>query len=487
MNFIGIDLGLSALKIVLVNETGTIIAQERRSLETNSRHMGWAEQNPRDWWNAVEQALYALKKNHPAGLMNAAAMSVTAGAHIAVLCDEKAEPIRPAILWNDQRATAQADALRDSGVDIKISGNRASATWSLPQIMWLRENEPDLNIERIYFAKDWLRAQFTGDHMTDTGDACGAMLTDYNTEKWSDELCSKAGIMLKQLPEIMPCIGQAGHILPDIAATFGLPQNLVVAIGSIDTTAEWLCCGAPRSGARSVKLASAGVISMTATQQAPKPPISRYPHLDKELVYFAAGMNQCSTAVDWAARLFFPNKRVETLFEEASAAPIGANGVQFHPYLNGERAPLWRSDLTASFSQLTRASNRNDIARAVIEGISFAFRDIWLSFPDLSHGSSTEDGTIALIGGGTQSILWCQIIANILNQPCYVPKHYDAAYGAALIAAQAVNVRISDIIALTRDEDISRQIIPDPEAVSAYLALYDTFTTNRNLIYTCDK
>ncbi len=482
MNVIGIDLGLSALKIVLVNEVGTLIAQERIPLTLQSPHPGWAEQNPSAWWKAVQDGFLALKQNHSNALRKARAMSITAGAHIAVLCNAKAEPLRPAILWNDQRASAQAKRLTELGIDTEIAGNCANPTWTLPQLIWLHEHEPELKFDRIYFAKDWLRAQFTGDHMTDPSDACGAMLCDYRTEEWSQALCAEAHITPQQLPKIVPHHELAGTINPKVAADLGLPPELVIAIGAIDTSAEWLCCGPLKQGAMSLKLASAGVVSITTQAAAPAPPISRYPHLDPAYNYFAAGMNQCASAIDWAANLFFSDSTIDSFFDAAIKSPIGANGVQFHPYLNGERAPLWQSDLTASFSQMTRATNRNDIARAVLEGVGFAFRDIWLSLPSTLINEQTMQEHIALIGGGTRSAIWCQIIANILGKHCYVPQYYDAAYGAALIASAA------------SQQDILRQsmlgaikIEPEKSANQDYLAHYENFIKARKQLYSCDN
>jgi len=437
--YLGLDLGLSSLKLCLIEDGGKQRAVNQLPLSTQAPHPAYAEQNPQDWWRALDDALLSLKSELGDSMQAIKALSITAGAHIAVLCDDSNAPLRPAILWNDQRA---ASLIPDLGaLPLRESGNQPSATWSLAHLFWLRQHEPETwrRVNHIRFAKDWLRGQLTGDRLTDPGDACGSMLMNYQTRDWSQPLLEMVGLSAAQLPQVVAPATEAGPLKAQLAGRWGLSQNIKILVGSIDTSIEWLCWGQPQIGQTTLKLASAGVVSQITANMQPMPPVSLYPYLTGEQAYYAAGMNQCMTALNWVADRFFTSP--QAFYDAAAQSPAGAGGVHFYPYLNGERAPLWRADLTASFVNMTRASNIGNLARAAIEGISYGFREIYDSMPGAEH--KTNEEAIGLLGGGSSQTLLCQIIAEILGRPVMSRPERDAAYGAAIFAGAADGVVIT--------------------------------------------
>ena len=389
-------------------------------LATQTSEPGHAEQNPADWRAALQSGLGRLHADFPT-VQALRAIVFTGGAHIAVLCDSEATPLRPAIMWSDQRAAAQANQLRKDQEIIKISGNQPNPTWTLPQLCWLQAHEPDLmaRLARVFFAKDWLRAQLTGDRLTDMGEATGAMLGDIRESGWATQILTQAGIKKPMMAELVSPLTKAG-ITDARAQKFHLPSGVAIYQGSIDTTVEWLCCGAPKADKTHIKLASAGVVSKICKGLAPRPPVSIYPHLAEPLYYHAAGMNNCTSALDWFAKTFAPSQTLDQIADIAADAPAGADGVLFHPYLLGERSPHWIPDLTASLTAMTRATNQSHLASAVYEGIGHALTQIWQSM-DIAASEAT------VLGGGAQNAFWCQMIADMTGAVLRVPEHTDAA------------------------------------------------------------
>ena len=467
--FLGIDLGASALKLSLIDAHAQYVGGCSMGLATQTSEPGHAEQNPADWRAALQSGLGRLHADFPTEVQALRAIVFTGGAHIAVLCDSEATPLRPAIMWSDQRAAAQANQLRENPEIFQIAGNLPNPTWTLPQLCWLQARQPDLmgRLARVYFAKDWLRAQLTGDRMTDMGEATGAMLGDIRQSRWAPELLAQASIDKTMMAELVSPIAKAG-ITDARAHEFHLPSGVTIYQGTIDTTVEWLCCGAPEAGKTSIKLASAGVISKICEGFVPRPPVSIYPHLSEPLYYHAAGMNSCTGALDWFAKTFAPSHTLDQIADIAADAPTGADGVLFHPYLLGERAPHWNPDLTASFTGMTRATNQSHLARAVFEGIGHALTQIWQSM-DIAASEAT------VLGGGAQNAFWCQMIADMTGTVLRVPEQTDAAFGAALLAAHADGAFDTLATAAEAGYHTRAEFSPDKQTHACYVASHEVY------------
>ncbi len=506
MYALGIDLGASALKIMVVDAGGVVVEEVRHPINTYHPHPGWAEQKPSDWWQALDVSLQTLKARAPQIMRSVGGAGVTAGAHIAVLCDAANQPLANAMLWSDQRASQEALALRETGHDVAIAGNRAQPTWTMPQLMWLVRHRPDIwqACQRIFFAKDWLRHQLTGDHFTDPGDACGALLSDWQDGQWSPTLLGMLGPHLPDLPVITNAAAQAGTIAAPLAQKWGLPHDVPVIVSSIDTSMEWYCFGTPRAGATSIKLASAGVVACFNDHATPKPPLSLYPdpvfamahHLSgahgtakikgssktgdaaiadstvPRMSYYAAGMNQCIGAVEWGRALFMADETEYRMWQKIDTA--AANGVDFFPYLLGERAPLWQSDLTGALTGLTRASDDASIMRAIIEGVCCAFRDIIESYGHLGLHMS---GPFHLLGGGARHDIWCQILADIVGQELIRPAYTDAAFGVAQFVRRALDPSTAQSV---QSEPTARHFEPQKQTLDE---IYPSWRQARDGLY----
>ncbi|MGB0343654.1 MAG: xylulokinase [Parvibaculales bacterium] len=485
--FLGIDLGAGSLKATLIagdrlsDGQNALLASASAPVETYQPAPGHIEQNPQDWRRAMQQALAELTASHAEAMRGLTGIAFSGGAHIGVLCDGAGAPLRPAIMWSDLRAATQARQLHNDGTCARITGNRPNATWTLPQLRWLAENEADIlaKCQKLYFAKDWLRAQLTGDHATDMGEVVGAMMNDAVMTGWDDNLLALSGLEKTALPQIMSPGAMAGRVTPAAATAFGLPANVPVYVGSIDTSTEWLCCAPLSATTASLKLASAGVLSFGARAASTTyPPVSRYPHILDDCVYHAAGMSNCTGALEWVRQNWLGGMAWAQMTALAATARPGAAGVRFYPYLNGERAPLWRTDICAALTGLTRATSSADLARAAFEGVSFALREIWL---DMTAKLPDRPQSLHVLGGGAANPLWLQMLADILNMPLVCGQYRDASFATALLAAQA-HGRF-DSLSQAADLAYREQAVflPDKAQNDSYDAIYADFIARRHL------
>ena len=430
---LGIDLGAGSLKATAITSAGQVVAVASRTVETLSPKPGFSEQDPDGWWHAMVAALGRLWESgvDPERI---AALSVTAGAHTHVLEDDAGRTLRPAIMWNDQRSGPQVRRLRETDGEriLALSGNRVSATWTLPQLVWLRENEPDCHrrIHRVRPAKDWLRRQLDGSDVTDNTDAWGLMLADARGTDWSDALCAIAGIDKRQLPGIVESTSVTGTVGAKAAEETGLRAGTLVVCGTSDTNAETYSAGMTRPGIGALKLATAGTVSTLTRNPDFSEDVIHYPHLTPSHHYVILGTNSCASAHRWLRDALFADIGFDGMDAKAHQAPAGSGGLLFHPYLNGERSPYWDPDLRASFVGLGFDHDATHICRSLYEGIAFTLRDCLEVLRTRGLGFDTA----RLVGGGTRSALWRQIIADVTGLTIEIPKEGDASFGAALIA-----------------------------------------------------
>jgi xylulokinase len=439
--FLGIDLGASALKACLVDEAGQSHAVARAPYATQNPEIGHSEQDPQDWRKAMQKALANLRETHADAFAGIKAVSFSGGAHIGVLCDAADRPLRPAIMWSDQRAHEEAAALAAAAKVEKLAGNTPNATWTLPQLIWLKAHEPHhiAATQKLFFAKDWLAAQLTGAHVSDKSEAVGSLMADHNGD-WHDELTGMSGLKGEAFPALVESGADIGPIKSAAAADFGLPATAKVYQGAIDTSMEWLCAAPPNSPPAktpdnemaTLKLASAGVISFATQNPTRFAPVSYYPHILDGLSYHAAGMSDCMGAIDFIRQNMTPHLSAAAFEEAAQSAAAGAEGLFFYPYLSGARAPFWDASLTAEMRGLTRGHGQNAIARAAYEGVGHVLTAIW---HDMTAKLGHRPQALQILGGGGQSDFFCQILADMLDVPLYRGHETDCAYASALFAA----------------------------------------------------
>lgn len=469
----GIDLGAGGVKVSIIDAHGATVGIGSAPVVTYVPQFGWAEQDPAEWWVAACLAIRQALQTVDAAAI--AAIGVSGGAHIGVLADAAGTPLRRAILWSDSRSVDEAAELRDKADAriIELSLNRVNPTWLLPQLLWLARHDLDAvsATRRLFISKDWLRYQLTGTWHTDYSDVVGALLADSSTREWSGELCEMVNWSSATLPPVVEPTAIVGMVTPTAAIECGLRAGTPVVCGSNDTTVELFGAGATKPGEGAVKLATAGVTYLVTDGPVVRPPVSCYPHIVEGLYYTATGINSCASAHRWMRDQFFAADGFDGMDVLAASVPAGSEGLLFHPYLQGERAPYWDPKLRADFVGVTMRHERAHFARALYEGIAFAIRDAMTSAEDLGM----QYDTIRLIGGGARSATWRQIMADVLGRQILLPANGDASFGVAAVAGIGVGIFSDTADAVAR---CCRTVLvhePVPETHDRYTEFFDVY------------
>lgn len=481
---LGVDIGAGSLKASVVSLDGRVLGTASYDLATSCPCPGWTEQDPDDWYRAfcaaVPRALAQaeIKGNAVEGI------AFSAGAHTPVLTDADGTVLRPAILWSDQRAGAEARELRErSGARIlEIGYNAAHPTWTMPQLLWLARHEPHIvsKAKRLFVAKDYLRFRVTGTWETDTVDALGTLLLDAARTSWSPELAAMVNWPLEALPPIVQPTAVVGKVTAAAAADSGLAAGTPVVAGSSDTAVEIFGAGAIAPGDGSIKLATAATVSVIGETPAVSPDLINYYYVVSGLWYTITGTNSCASAHKWLRDTFFrPTGVLEAdgaaLFQLmdklAGEVRPGSDGLVFHPYLNGERSPHWDPLLRADFIGVTMRHQRGHFVRALYEGIAFSIRDCFEVFQRQGLGFDHA----RLVGGGARSAVWRQIVSDVLGIAIEVPRVGDASFGAALIAGLGVGAFSDAGDAVRRCVRVVEESSPDPRRHDHYSRLFQVY------------
>lgn len=482
---IGVDLGGSSSKATLLDEDGTVLATASREYPSHCPQPGWMEQNADDLYAAfVHNVREVLAKAGVRG-EDIAAVAVDAATHMAVFTDENDRPLRPVIHWSDRRSTRQAQWLREHHGDLirRFSCNSVSAAWTLPQILWLNENEPEVlkRTRRIYFAKDYIRHRLTGDFCTDYIEAMGAMLADDSVCRWSRELCALANVDPAMLPEIKAPSDIAGYVLPAAAAETGLSTGTVVVVGATDTALEVYASGAVEEGCATVKLATAGRICPVTTGPIPSHQFFNYKHVIPGLWYPGTGTRSCAASYKWYRDVFGDYEKecarkegcdpYELLDREAGQVPPGSDNLFFHPYLLGEMTPYYDDSLRASFTGAAMHHTKGHFTRAVLEGVAYSLRD---SLEEV-YAQNIPVRQFRIIGGGAKGALWRQIVSDVLAQPLIYTRNNDSSLGSAMLAGVAVGMFRSHAESVEKCVQISDTVEPIPEHAAVYEKGFRTY------------
>lgn len=481
---LGIDLGAGSLKATVISTSGQVLASASADVATDRPNPGWTEQNPEDWDAAMLSALQDIASRHD--LTHVRAISFTAGAHTAVLMGADKAVLRPAMLWSDQRSGPQAEKLNATLGSrlLDIGHNRAAATWTLSQLLWLKENEPGTfdQIRYLQLAKDWLRSRLTGDFLTDRIDAEGALMAEAGKDRWSVELCDAIGWPMDRLPAILNPSSIAGAVTSQASRRYGLRKGTPVVVGTSDTAAETWAAGAIEPGFGVIKLATAGTISIMADKPHPCAELINYGHVVPDHNYLIAGTNSCASAHRWLRDLLAGPEGKETSFSvldaQAGAVAAGSDGLLFHPYLEGERSPYWDPKLRADFLGLTARHTRGHMVRALYEGIAFSLKDCSLGF----NKAGFHFNEFSLIGGGARSSVWSQIVADVMGVRVLLPEQGDASFGAALLAGVGIGVFSDERDAVRRSVRFRQTIDPNPRNAELYARNFERYRQTKSLL-----
>jgi len=473
---LGVDLGTSECKVCLVTEVGQVVRVARAGYVTHAPRPLWAEQDPREWAPAATAATRRLLAETGTAARSVVGMALTSAAHIGVLLDAHGSPVRRSMLWNDQRSSREAAELeREHGEEIlRRTYQAVSTTWTLPHLCWVRRNDPDAwaRTRRVVLSKDFLAEWLVGSAATDPATALSSQLYDATAGRWSAELCAMAGVTPGMLPPVHPARERIGGLTAEAAERLGLPPGTPVVVGTLDSATELFAAGAVAEGQCLVRLATAGGVQVVIRGPRPNRKLITYPHVVEPLWYCQAGTNACVTSVRWGARLVTGEADVPFAAWDAwaAAAPVGAGGLLFHPYLVGERAPQWDPELRASFVGASLDHGRGHFARAIYEGTAYSIRHAMSVLP----GIESSSGALAVVGGGTQSAVWVQILADVLGRPLVVAEGVDSAYGAGLLGLAGLG--LSDGRAGAEATAARwRSIAPQPEGTAAYADRYPAY------------
>ena len=481
---LGIDFGTGGCKVTAIDCTGNLLGDAAVEYPTEFAHPGWSEQEPADWYRAMCEALKRLSEKG-VDLAKVLAVSFDGSTHNAVLLDKAMKPVRKTIMWTDQRSVEECRFLAEHYGDaiFRTAFQKPAPTWTLPQMRWLMTHEPEVlaKTAKILFVKDYVRYLVTGVAATDYIEAQGTLFFDMQKTAWAEELVRLAGLRMEQLPGLIKPADVAGRVTAQAARDTGLPEGAVVVCGTSDSAVEDYGSGAVEPGDMIVKLATAGNVNVMTAEPHPHPATLTYSHVIPGMWYTVSATNAAALCQRWFRDTLCGEEKMRAeaegrnafalMNELAAQSPPGANGVFFHPYLQGERSPYWDAKLRASFTGLAISSTKGDFARALLEGVAYSLRDCYGTIEEMRLPVKR----IFLIGGGARSALWSEIVCNVFDLPVQLPTPGDASFGAALLAGTGAGVFRDSREAVKQCLRLDRTLTPDPERAAFYARRFRTY------------
>lgn len=481
MFYIGIDLGTSSVKLLLMDDNGKVRNIVSREYPLFFPHPGWSEQRPQDWYKESIEGVKELLQGFDA--KEVAGISFGGQMHGLVALDEKDEVIRPAILWNDGRTTKECDYLNQTIGKEKLSeytANIAFTGFTAPKILWMRENEPEnfKRIKKIMLPKDYLAYRLTGTFCTDVSDASGMLLLDVGNRRWSDEMCEICHITKEMLPKVYESYECVGTVKPEIAEELGLTANVKVAAGAGDNAAAAVATGTVGDGKCNISLGTSGTIFVSSKKFGVDENNALHAFCDANGAYHLMGcMLSAASCNKWWNDEILQTK--DYAKEQEQIKKLGENHVYYLPYLMGERSPYNNPNARATFIGMTMDTTRADMTQAVLEGVAFALRD---SF-EVAKKLGLKIERTKICGGGAKSPLWKKMIANILNIKVDVLETEEGpSLGGAMLAAVACGAYENVEQAATQIVKVVETIEPEPELAAKYEARYQQY---RNIYPAC--
>ena len=435
---LGVDLGTSAVKVSAVDRNGNIVAQESFDYELSNPKPGYSEQNPEDWVSATTVSIVRLILNDGIKPEEIEGISYSGQMHGLVLLDENKQVLRPAILWNDTRTTKQREEILDVMGDefIDITRNQPLEGFTLPKILWVKENEPNIfaKAKTFLLPKDYLRYRMTGEIAMEYSDAAGTVLLDVVKKEWSKTVADKFGIPLDMCPPLIESIGFAGNISESYSLFAGLTQDTKVFGGAADNAAGAVGSGILAPNMVMASIGTSGVV-LKYDDNADvdyKGKLHFFNHAIPDKFYTMGVTLAAGYSLSWLKKTFGPTDDFTDFVSSAAESKVGANGLVFTPYIVGERTPYADADIRGSFIGIDGTDTRSDFVRAVLEGIIYSFADIM----DIFDENGQDFDTVVSIGGGSKSPLWLQIQADIFDKKVVsLENEQGPGMGAAMLAA----------------------------------------------------
>lgn len=476
MYFIGIDLGTSACKLLLMDERGEIAGVVSKSYGVEYPRPGWSQQDPDQWWRAVREGVPELIAGIDAGQV--AGIGCGGQMHGLVVLDERDKVIRPAILWNDGRTADQVRYLNETvGIPrlLRLTGNIAYAGFTAPKVLWMRDDEPELfdRVAHVMLPKDYVNHLLTGVYATDVSDASGTLLFDVARRAWSEEMLGLCGLVPAQMPQVHESYEPIGTLLPDVAAELGLPEGVVVAAGAGDNAAAAVGTGAVGAGTMNISLGTSGTVFIPtgAFADGVGDRIHSFCHADGAWHLMGCILSAASCNAWWVGDVLGSD---DMAAEQAGidAGSADASLPYFLPYLMGERTPHNDVSARGAFVGMSMSTTRSDMTRAVLEGVAFAVRDS----VEIARSLGVRVSSSTVCGGGARSATWLQMLADVLGIELVLPAtEQGPGYGGAMLAAVAAGAHES--VAACAGAIVSRRgrVVPNPGLADAYDRRYQVW------------
>ena len=474
MYYIGVDLGTSAVKLLLMEGNGKICNIVSNEYPLSFPQPGWSEQKPEDWWDAVVDGIKKLVDGFDAS--EVAGISFGGQMHGLVILDENDNVIRPAILWNDGRTTKQVDYLNNEIGKEKLSeytANIAFAGFTAPKILWVKENEPEnfAKIAKIMLPKDYIAYKMTGVHSCDYSDASGMLLLDVKNKCWSKEMMEICDVKEEQLPKLFESYEVTGSLTEDAAATLGLTTNCKIAAGAGDNAAAAVGTGTVGDGGCNISLGTSGTIFISSKEFGVDRfnALHSFDHADGNFHLMGCMLSAASCNKWWMDEIL---KTKEYAKEQEAIVKLGENQVFYLPYLMGERSPHNDPSARAAFIGMSMDTTREEMTQAVLEGVAFGLRDSL----EVARNLEIQIERTKICGGGAKSLLWKKIIANVMNLKVDVIESEEGpGYGAAILAAVGCGEFENVESAVDKLVHVVETVEPEVELVEKYEERYQKF------------
>ncbi|HCB2898909.1 xylulokinase [Proteus mirabilis] len=480
--YLGLDLGTSSVKAIIMNEQGDVVASHSIPLTLSRPHTQWSEQDPQAWWQATDEAIKQLSRTQP--MEQIQAIGLSGQMHGAVLLDAQQNILRPAILWNDGRSVKQCLRLAKQYPQFKeITGNLVMPGFTAPKLQWVAENEAEIfcQIAHVLLPKDFLRWKMSGNFASDMSDAAGTLWLDMQKRDWSDELLAATGLSRCQMPTLFEGNQITGYLLPEIAKKWQMKQVPIIAGGG-DNAAGAIGVGVYQPGQGMLSLGTSGVYFVVSEKflQNSDNAVHSFCHALPQTWHLMSVILSAASCLDWVCQLTGISD-VGAMFKEIEQHAHSDSSLLFLPYLSGERTPYNNADAKGVFWGLTHQHQRADLCRAVLEGVSFALRQ----GIEVADKAGQHADNITLIGGGARSEYWRQLLADITGKTLDYRQGGDVgpALGAARLAQLAINPAHLSQIILSQPKLETRHV-PNLEKHKAYQDKYNAFKKLYTLIET---
>ena len=472
--FIGIDVGTSSIKSVLVDRDERLVASAQVSLVVSRPQPGFSEQTPEDWWHAALETLDQLHRSAPREMNAVTGIGFSGQMHGATLLDRDGNVLRPCILWNDGRSSEECREMEAACPELHaISGNLAMPGFTAPKLLWVKKHEPEIfaKVAKVLLPKAYLRYRLSGEMIEDMSDAAGTLWLDGAKRDWSDKLLALTGLTRAHMPKLAEGNAAAGRLKPELAKRWGMQTPPVLAAGAGDNAAGAVGLGAIQAGDAFISLGTSGVVWVTTGTFAPNPAsaVHAFCHAVPHTWHQMGVILSAASSLSWHAGIM--GKSETELLAELGDKPLAPSPVTFLPYLSGERTPHNDAAIRGLFHGLSHETKRADLTQAVLEGVAFAVKDCVAALA----GAGTKMTGADVIGGGSRSPFWLALMASVLDMP--LSRLAESDVGAALGAARLGRMAATG----ENPADVCRKPVrldtfsPDPALVKAYAGSYQRY------------